>query len=79
MRRLKPMEVKVVKSSAPHVMRVLSFPTLERTPKTTVNATKTRGVKKICLMPSHTIAVHLTIATCRYAVANIVIPDTDKP
>ena len=37
MRRSKPMEVKVVKLSAPHVMRVLSFPTPERTPRTTVN------------------------------------------
>ena len=46
MRRSKPMEVKVVKLSAQHVMRVLSFPTPERTPRTTVNATKTRGVKE---------------------------------
>ena len=46
MRRSKPMEVKVVKLSAPHVLRVLSFPTPERTPRTTVNATKTRGVKE---------------------------------
>ena len=30
-------------------------------------------------MPSHAIAVHLTIATRRYAVANVVIPDTDEP
>ena len=46
MRRSKPMEVKVVRLSAPHVMRLLSFPTPERTPRTTVNATKTRGVKE---------------------------------
>lgn len=46
MRLSKPMEVKVVKLSAPHVMRVLSFPTLERTPRATLNATKTRGVKE---------------------------------
>ena len=49
MRRSKPMEVKVVKLSAPHVMRVPSFPTPERTPETTVNATKTRGVKEKCV------------------------------
>ena len=35
--------------------------------------------REICLKPSHAIAVHLTIATRRYAVANVVIPDTDKP
>ena len=46
MRRSKPMKVKVVKLSEPHVMGVLSFPTPERTPKTTVNETKTRGVKE---------------------------------
>ena len=80
MRRSKPMEVKVVKLSAPHVMRVLSFPTPERTPRTTVNATESAwSQREICLKPSHAIAVHLTVATRRYAVANVVILDLDKP
>ena len=45
-----------------------------------MNATETRGAKeKYFLTPYHAIAVHLTIVKRRYAVANVVIPDTDKP
>ena len=40
------MKVKVVQLSEPHVMRVLSFPTPERTPKTTANDMKARRLKE---------------------------------
>ena len=40
------MKVKVVQWSEPHVMRVLSFPTPERTHKTTSNDVKARGLKE---------------------------------
>ena len=39
------MKVKVVQLSEPHVMRVLSFPTPERAPKTTSNDVKARGLR----------------------------------
>ena len=80
MRRSKPMEVKVVKLSAPHVMRVLSFPTPERTTVNDGERDKNAwSQREIRLKPSRAIAVHLTIATRRYAVANVVTSDTDKP
>ena len=46
MRLPRSMKVKVVQLSEPHVMRVLSFPTPERTPKTTANDVKARGLKE---------------------------------
>ena len=39
------MKVKVVHLSEPHVMRVLRFPTPERTPETTANDVKARRLK----------------------------------
>ena len=39
------MKVKVVHLSVPPVMRVLSFPTPERTPKTAANDVKARRLK----------------------------------
>ena len=40
------MKVKVVQLSEPHVMRVLRFPTPERTPETTANDVKARQLKE---------------------------------
>ena len=40
------MKVKVVQLSEPHVMGILSFPTPERTPKTTSNDVKARGLEE---------------------------------
>jgi len=57
------MKVKVVQSSESHVMRLLSFLTPERTPKTTANEVKARELKEKdalsrparsrCISPSH--------------------------
>ena len=40
------MKVKVVQLSEPHVMRLLSFPTPERTLETTANDVKARQLKE---------------------------------
>ena len=46
MRLPRSMKVKVVQLSEPHVMRVSSFPTPERTAKTTANEVKARGLRE---------------------------------
>jgi hypothetical protein len=47
------MKVKVVQLSEPHVVRVLSFPTPERTPKTTADDVKARRLKETYVSSYH--------------------------
>ena len=47
------MKVKVVQLSEPHVMRVLRFPTPERTPETTANDVKARQLKETYVSSYH--------------------------